>query len=457
MKSFPLLGVVALAACSQPPVGPTLLSVNPPRVSVFSDTAVELVGTDIDYSVGAQLDHPSQTRFSLGLTVTLLNGAETIVLPNPVRVSPTRVMVMVPSQLKVGFYTAQLKTELGESRLANALEVADCFLDCAPSDGGSGDGGSSDGGPTDLDGGGVDLDGGFVARSDTGGAGPHDWQTVSVAGVGRVWIAGKSHVEVLRDGGAFVEVAQSCPQQLFSSWADPKTGFAWLGGENGNGDVVGHALDTNNCGNAQNLGGSVVGLQGFARADGGSLVLGVMGDGQVIEHQSSGQFNRTNGFSKVTNALARDAQGFSPRSFFAVGSSGNPERPTLWRVPTDGGAPEDEQVATLGLPDRRLNAVYAVDDALAYAVGSQGALIVRTAAGWRERPAAGRPLLSVWAAGLDRVYATTSDGRVMFFDGTRWLVIYRNRSGTPLTDIAATSEDDIWVVGYSGVVLHRGR
>jgi hypothetical protein len=58
---------------------------------------------------------------------------------------------------------------------------------------------------------------------------------------------------------------------------------------------------------------------------------------------------------------------------------------------------------------------------------------------------------------VGRVYATTSDGRVMLFDGARWNTLYQHPSGLALTDIAATTEDDLWVVGANGVVLHRAR
>ena len=439
MKSFPFLAGVALAvaACDKPAPGPTLLSVQPARVTVSARTQISLKGIGIDYAVSPDLDHPSQSKFTLGLQVTLLGPQGTptqIELLEATRVSSTEVTAQVPSQLRLGFYAVVLTTALGSTRLPNGLEVAPCNLECAQTDGGE-----------------------WMERVDTGGGGSHDWQTASTFGPGRLWIAGDKHVEVLRDGGSFVEVGGGCPNQLFASWADPNTGFGWLGGENANGDVVGHSLNGGTCAASQKLGGAVVGLKGFLRADGGFQVLGVMRDGQLIELQPSGQFTKRPGFSAAVNALARDCEGFSPASFFAAGSSGVQERPTIWRLSTDGGPAVDEGVEALAVPNQRLNAVWAVDDTLAYAVGSQGALVERSASGWRARPSADSALLSVRAFGAGRVYATTLDGRVMLFDGTRWLVAYQHRFEVPLTDIAATSEDDLWVVGFSGVVLHRSR
>ena len=489
MKSFPLLAWICLLACNRPPTPPLLSALAPSRVSSFKTTALSLSG-EFDYAITGDLDHPSESVFALGLEVRL-TGPQVVVLTDAVRVSASEVAATVPPRLLLGHYTVEVTTARGTARLVDALEVADCFDDCATGcfswpdrdhDGwGAADAGAAvcpddagswisragdclDGDPlTNPDGveicngiddncnGAIDegvcpADAGWKLRADTGNP-SYDWQTASDFGRGRLWIAGKNHVEVRADAGAFVEVGSGCTSRPLASWANPSTGFVYLGGQ---GQLSTQALGAGSCGATQSFNGDVVGLQGFLRADGGLEVYGALDDGDLLELQSNGQFSVR---IVPANFSVNDVQGFSTSALFAVGRSSN-GRPAVWRMPTDGGGYLDEGVEGLALPNQTLNAVWAVDETLAYAVGSLGALVERGGAGWVARPGASTELTAVRAFGRGRVYAASSDGRVLRFDGTQWQQLYRSSPGTALRDIAGTAEDDLWVVGDNGVVLH---
>ena len=403
------------------------------------------------------------------------------------RISTSEVTASVPPTLMLGRYTVELSTARGVARLTDALEIANCFLDCeGPTDGGcfswpdldrdsygavgagaaicaddagvrvARGGDCRDGDPLthadafelcnglddDCDGvvddGTCTADAGWTVRTDTGGTG-EDWETATNYGRGRVWLAEKQKVFVRSGSGAFSEVA-SCSNKLSSSWANP-TGVAFFGGQ---GVLTSNSVTSGGCGNAQTVGGTVAGLQGF-----GTRIYGVLSDGRLLEGPAGNVAERT-GFGN--GATVNDVQGASPSSLFAVGSAAN--RPKVWRMVTDGGAFTDEAVQLLPVSNQALTGIWAVDDTLAYAVGEQGALLERADGTWRVLPSADAGLSAVRAFGKGRVYATTSDGRVLRFNGTRWELLYRNPLATPLTDITGSAEDDLWVVGYDGLVVH---
>jgi hypothetical protein len=488
MKSFPILAALVLAGCSTAPPPPRLSSVTPSRVSAFLASDLVIRGEGIDYAVTADLDRPAESTFTLELHVRLV-GPETVELLPAERVSTTEVTARVPASLKLGKYTVEVSTARGVGKLINGLEVTNCFLDCErpPDDGGcftwpdsdgDGYGKLGAGGAICLDDAGTrvakggdcrdrdpathpdafetcnalddDCDGrvddgaclpdaGWKLRSDTGSFG-NDWQTAANYGRGNVWLAEKQRV-VLRPGsGSFSEVSPGCGDKLVCAWADP-AGVAYLGGE---GVLRVHALGSPPCGKSEPVNGTVAGLQGF-----GTRVFGATTDGQLLDY-AAGMVSQRTGFGP--DASVSDVQGSSEASLFAVGNVGG--RPMVWRMTTDGGAVADEGTALLGVPDQNLSAVWAVDDRLAYAVGAQGALLERTDGGWHALTAADGGLRAVRAFGFGRVYAATADGRVLRFNGERWELLYRHPLPIELTDITASAEDDLWVVGHDGVVLH---
>ena len=486
MKSFPILAAVLFAGCSTAPAAPRLSSVMPARVSAFVATGILIRGEAIEYAINADLDRPLQSTFALDLHVRLI-GPETRELAAPERLSSTQVSAKVPASLMLGKYTIELSTARGVARLVDALEVGNCVLDCerGPDDGGcftwpdkdrdtygkSGEGAAicaDDAGTRASRGGdcndadpmahpdvfeqcnGIDddcdgviddgtclADAGWKVRTDTGGAG-FDWETATNYGRGRVWLAEKQRVYLRAGSGAFTPVS-GCANKLWSAWADP-SGLGFFGGE---GLLTSFSVTGGGCGNLQNITGTVIGLQGF-----GARVYGATRTGMLIEAQSGSATERA-GFG--AGVSVNDVQGASPASLFAVGSAG--ARPKVWRMSTDGGGFVDEALPAL-VADQALTAIWAVDDSLAYAVGSGGALLERTNDSWHALGSADAGFRAVRAFGPGRVYAATSDGRVLRFNGAQWQLLYRHPTPVLFTDITASAEDDIWVVGHDGVVVH---
>jgi photosystem II stability/assembly factor-like uncharacterized protein len=149
-----------------------------------------------------------------------------------------------------------------------------------------------------------------------------------------------------------------------------------------------------------------------------------------------------------------DLAGASPGSLYAVGSTLG-ARPKVWRLSTDGGAFVDQQVDQLLVQNQNLSAVSAVDDALVYAVGALGALLELSDGGWRLASTAPVGLTGVRAFARGRVLAATRDGRMLRFDGLDWVTLVTLDAGVNgINDLAATAEDDVWLVGSNGVVYH---
>ncbi len=489
MKSFLLFSAVWLAGCSTPPTGPRLSSVTPARVSASVATPIVIRAEGLEYAISADLDRPSLSTFTLDLHVRLI-GPQTVELLLPQRVSASEVHAQVSSRLMLGKYTLEVSTARGVSKLVDALEVADCLFDCerGPDDGGcfswpdldhdsygkigageaicpddagnrvgrSGDCRDEDpaahplaaelcnGLDDDCDGV-VDNasclpDAGWKVRRDTGGNGD-DWRTATQHGRGDIWLAAKQRVYLRPGSGDFADVSASCANKLVSSWANPLTGVAYFGGE---GVITQHSASAGGCDSPQNVNGTVVGIQGF-----GTRLYAATRDGNLIEGQP-GSLSQRPGFTD--GASVNDVQGASPASLFAVGSAD--QRPKIWRMSTDGGPFVDERLPGLALEDQALTAVWAVDDSLAYAVGARGALLERTQGAWHALPSADRGLSAVRAFGPGRVYAATVDGRVLRYNGASWEVLYVHPTGGVFTDITASAEDDIWVVGLDGLVVH---
>ncbi len=438
-------------------------------------TLLRLTGSRIEYDVAADLDRPSQSVFRLDLHVKLV-GPETIELLAARRVSATEVVATVPPTLKLGKYAVELSTARGTARLENALEVANCSNDCeaVPVDGGcfsfpdfdnDGFGPTGGGAAVCLDAGsrvgkggdcqdtdslahpdafeicnGIDddcdgviddgtcvPDGGWKVRADTAG---DDWFAAANYGRGRVWLLGAQKLLVRSGGGAFTNVGTNCAMPLTSAWADVTTGLAYFGSA---GAVQTHSTVSTSCNPPMAVTGTVAGLQGL-----GVRVYAATRDGSLLEGNNQG-FTQRAGVGGPVNAV----HGATGNSLFAVG-----ER--VWRLAVDGGTPVDEQVDA----GQALTGVWVVDESLAYAVGTRGALLERSRGVWRMLPSADAGLSAVRAFGSARVYATTVDGRVLRFDGTKWLQLYRHTSPAVFTAITGTAEDDLWVVGFNGLVVH---
>lgn len=283
-----------------------------------------------------------------------------------------------------------------------------------------------------------------------------NFRAVSVYGNGGVWAVGADSVRVFKTPGStvFAQVPGRCttgtaPQDLYSVWAHPQTGMAFMGRDDG--ALIVQTPFSTDCTPRPALNPSsstTMGLQGFV-ADGGVDIHGVVSDSAK---GSGATFLWDGGTTVVTaktlNAVQlRGIHGISPEIMFAVGEPASsaiyrydPASAT-WRF--NGSAPSNVT----------LNAVHVVNPRLAYAVGTAGTVLQWNGT-WFSLPGLSSTrenLTGVLAFGTHSIYVTSDSGRVYRYNGTSWSPAY---SGASINGIAGTRPDDIWVVGRFGQVAH---
>ncbi len=108
-----------------------------------------------------------------------------------------------------------------------------------------------------------------------------------------------------------------------------------------------------------------------------------------------------------------------------------------------------------------LNAVYALDDSHAWAVGGNGAVLFGNGDTWVEQSSGSKETLrGVWGIDANNVWAVGLNGTILNYNGTSWTSLQNPLSGTKkiLTSVSATDESHIWAVGCDpsgggGVIL----
>lgn len=291
----------------------------------------------------------------------------------------------------------------------------------------------------------------------TVGDGTSDLLAVSVYGDGGVWVVGTNSARMVKrpEAKAFsvlpgVCTSGSSPQDLYSVWAHPQTGTAFIGRTDGN--LIMQNPGSTDCTPRTLLSpssASATGLQGFD-TDGGVNIHGVTMD--LSRADGGATFTWSGGTGPVTSKPIGTGQlyaihGISPQVMFAVGA---PASSAIYRYDPTFATWSAVGTAPSGVS---LTAVHVVNSKLAYAVGTAGTLL-RWDGTWKRIPgpfSTTGNLTGVLAFGANSIYVTSEGGNVYRYDGTSWKSAVTAAS---LYGIAGSRPDDIWVVGRFGQVIH---
>jgi hypothetical protein len=287
--------------------------------------------------------------------------------------------------------------------------------------------------------------------------GSNTWFDIAFFGDGGVWLVGSNSSRAVKQGqgGAFTVLPGKCstgttPKNLFSIWAHPGSGRAYIGGADGL--LLIQDPDSVACSprSPPNASGDVRGLAGFVLGDGGVSIFGATDNGPT----SGGTFAWSGDVVTVpaqsySGRRLFKVDGVSPDLLFAVGSSGNTRSSIFRRT-----AGSSVWVEEPGVPDGGpLAAIDVVNSRLAYAVGDNGTFLVWNGISWSvgNGPPVTSHLTGVLAFGSNSIYVTSADGYVYRFNGKQW--------GSPLGSvdlyaIDGTAPDDLWAVGLAGYVFH---
>ncbi len=292
----------------------------------------------------------------------------------------------------------------------------------------------------------------WIRRLD-GRPGNVDWATASVFGPGQVWIAGQDAVWLRADGGTFEPASASCPANLRASWAAPGGDGFFAGGGAGLGRLTTHPLGAGGCNVTRMLTDEVAGLFGEqSQVDGGLLIGGALRNTRTFAWTPPGQPIELPSNLPATTRF-EDAHRVGADAFFAVGSDSQTNAMKVFQFVASTRQWREEPLSRLGLPSGSLRGVWVRSATSVFAVGDQGVVIEKTPPGWRRVPGLdGGSMTSVRAFSSARIYATDAEGRVRKFDGRLWRLLFAADAG--LTDLAGTSEGDLWAVGRRGLVLH---
>ncbi|GHG95360.1 putative metal-binding motif-containing protein [Comamonas sp. JC664] len=301
------------------------------------------------------------------------------------------------------------------------------------------------------------------------GAPERQWRSIFTETPGDVTVVGNmGGVAVLTPGSTtFQFLTTGCGDSTFgynAVWVDMADLGRGYMGSSSQGMLRFFVRSEASCTQAHQLNNVVQGLVGF-RHNGALEIHGVtstFANNQGVTFAWNGGTDAASlTFWPSTVAHLYDIHGRSRSALFAVGGfdSGN-TRARIYRF-TSGSSPwqtEDVQttIPTLG----RLQAVWVVNDKLAFAVGdshSGSNSVVRwDGSTWSRMPfptTHNESLRSVIAFGANSVYVVAHNGRVYRYDGTQWQIIYENTSAR-FRDIAGTSPADLWIAGENGQIFH---
>ena len=492
MRRLALCTLLGLWSCGSSSAPPVLARVTPGLVEDAVDSPLLLEGSHLEPAVTLDFDHPSHSGLDLGFRA-FLSGPATVALTGVTWLDAGLVAAVVPAHAPLGRYDVHLVDPRDAGAvLASALEVrASCPVTYLDQDGdgfGAPDSGQrscaegrvaagtdcNDADPLTHPGAtevcnGLDdncdgvVDEGACAlaaprwglRTDTGGT-AQDWATAWSYAPGAVWVAGGAQAWVRPGSGAFHGVAAGCPSSLSASWA---AADGWLqvgGGGTGAGRVATALPDAGSgCFDVKTASDQVVGVVGFALADGGTQVRAVSRLGVLQRWPRGGAAVALN--LALTNSVhLEDLHGSDPDTLYAVGNdTEDGSRMRAFRWAPDGGWQDERVAAALALRSGSLHGLWVLGPTSAFAVGDKGTALEKRAGGWRLLPGldAGTTLQAVRAFGVGRVYAVSAEGMVLRWDGRAWTVL-RDDPTLRWTDLTGTSEEDLWVVGANGAVLH---
>jgi Putative metal-binding motif len=486
-----------LIACASPSPAPTLVQLEPARTVSSQATPLVLVGTHFAPAVTLDFDRPSQSVVASTFRVSL-SGPESRALNEVTWVDATHLTAVTPVGLAVGTYAVSVEDPLQRTATLDAAltVVAPESVDAGP-----------DAGPTcttvtwaDLDHDGygdpatranvcddpsrveqgddcndVDpqvhpgvtercnqLDDNCNGQVDEGacsggatwgqrsGAGLMDWQSAWSWTPGGLWLVGSDQAWVLNPGGFFTNESTGCPMSLRAAWAWPGLdgGEAWVGGGPGSvGRVAWHSNASNRCEPWLQFGDPVVGLVGFAQADGGVEVRGALRNGRLLLWPQPGDGSEVDR-SAPSNTQLADLHGVDVDTLYAVGTNTDENRMVVLRLAGTRWVSE-----TLpGVRTGALRGVWVLSPDSVFVVGDNGTVAERRDGGWVRLPSPGGTLQAVRAFNRGRVYVVSREGVISRWNGSVWQSLFDG--GSSYRDLTATSDEDVWAVGLGGAVTH---
>ncbi|MGE6763898.1 MopE-related protein [Corallococcus interemptor] len=300
-------------------------------------------------------------------------------------------------------------------------------------------------------------------RGFVGGDVNRTWLAVSTYGDAGVWIAGENSGRAVKEPSqeGFSVLPGTCtdgsgPQFLPSVWADPTTGIAYMGRDNG--QLIVQAPDAGSCTPRPPVNDNEAttrGLMGFATA-GGVNIHGVGRKG-TTDHGFTLQWD--GGTSTVTaqirnNNVLSAVHGLSESVLFAAGVD-NMNKGVIYRYdPLATPNPTWKKDTTVPSTIDALTGIHVVSNKLAYAVSDAGKLLQWTGDGTSWTVVSGTltgKYRGVLAFGKNSIYIATDEGTVLRYNGSAWST---EAAGGSKYGISGTSPDNIWVVGRFGQVTH---
>ncbi|QAT86604.1 putative lipoprotein [Corallococcus coralloides] len=287
------------------------------------------------------------------------------------------------------------------------------------------------------------------------GDGGTRWYGVSQYGDGGVWIVGSQAARAFKQpgDGTFTLANGACtssptPPDLLSVWAHPN-GNAYMMGSDSH-VVLSHG-NNDNCGTRRMLLGEAPygsALQGFPAGYYAEL-HGVSTD---MDASVAGVFQVDGGSPPyivsrdVGPGPLRGLHGQSPETMFAVGGR---DAGVIYRYSPGARSWSADTTVPAVSP---LHDVRVVNSRLAYAVGAGGTVLVWDGVSWsRHVSPSGGDLTDVLAFGRNSIYVLNNTGTLFRYDGRQWS---QQKFVGPVHDIEGTSPEDIWIVGYPGIVFH---
>ncbi|RKH01704.1 putative metal-binding motif-containing protein [Corallococcus carmarthensis] len=287
------------------------------------------------------------------------------------------------------------------------------------------------------------------------------WFGVSTYGDGGVWIVGSDGGRAVKEPSlaGFNQLQGTCtdgstPQVLPSVWADPTSGTAYIGRDEG--QLIVQRPDSADCipRTPVNVANAVTrGVMGFATADGGVNVLGVgrkgtSNDGFTLQWDGG---TDTVSAQNRKDTILSGVHGRSEGLLFSVGVD-NSGKGVIYRYAPGVNPPNDWGKET-GIPNvGELTAVHVVNSKLAYAVSASGELLRWNGSTWTVVSGTpGGSYTGVLAFGTNSIYITTAAGTVLRYNGSSWST---ESGGGSKYGITGPSPDNIWIVGRFGQVTH---
>ena len=291
-------------------------------------------------------------------------------------------------------------------------------------------------------------DAGFIRLTDLNSPG-NDFLSTWAWGPDSVWIAGGTHLFVHEGDGGFIDESANCPMGMNSVWAD-SSGRAFVGGGNNGVGRLTTARRGAGCASSELVPEPVAGMVGFLSADAGVLVEIVLRDGRRVSWDGVGTA-RVKGSPVPAGFVLFDAHGSSSDALYAVGgTTGNPQRPAVFRLQADGGF-VGELLPTQNVQDGQLHGVWVVSPSEAVAVGDNGLVLRRVRGAWeRIPPPSTANYTTVHAFGIGRFSLSTEFGYLRQWDG-QWTLRYTDQ--VPVRDLTAFDEEHLWLVGDNGLII----